>query len=157
MAKYGLSTGRFSFQSEGQPTAKQIGGGGFPGHTPVEIPRHVPEGASQRVFRDNTPSYFIGHQDEIADLVIQMIEKGLDLHPNLFVGVLEMMIEIPQPHREAIDDKHFNAARQIGEHTGKVNGLLDRVKLIAPLFAMPGDPLLHLLIKGNSSGDESPL
>jgi hypothetical protein len=157
MAKHGLSTGRFSFQRERQPAAKQIDGSCLRGHTSVEIPGHVPEGASQRVFRDNTPSDLIGHQEEIAGRLIQMIEKDLDLHPDFFFGVLEMMIEIPQPHREAIDDNHFNAARQIGEHTGKVNGLLDRVKSIAPFFTVPGDPILHFLVKGNGRGDESPL
>jgi len=59
MAKLGLSTQRFSFQSEGYPAAKKIGGGCFLGHTPVEIPGHVPEGASQRVLRDNAPSDLI--------------------------------------------------------------------------------------------------
>jgi hypothetical protein len=157
MAKLGLSTQRFSFQSEGYPAAKKIGGCCFLGYTPVEIPGHVPEGARQRVLGDNTPSDLIGDQDEIADRMIQVIEKGVDLHPDLFFGVLEMMIEIPQPHREAIDDTHVSASRQSSEHTGKFNGFLDRMKLIAPLFAVPGDPLFHLLIKGNRRGDESPL
>jgi hypothetical protein len=157
MAKLGLSTQRFSFQRQGYPAAKQIGACCFLSHTPVEIPGHVPERASQRVFRDNTPSDFIGHQDEIAGRSIQMIDKGLDPHPELFFSVLEMMIEIPQPHCEAIDDDHLSAARQIGEHPGKFNGFLDRVKLIAPFFAVPRNPLSHFLIKGNSGGDESPL
>jgi len=82
--------------------------------------------------------------------MIQVIEKGVDLHLDLFFGVLEMMIEIPQPHREAIDDTHVSAARQSSEHAGKVNGFLDRMKLTAPLFAVPGDPLFHLLIKGTA-------
>jgi hypothetical protein len=149
--------GRFSFQRERQPAAEQIGGCRFTGDTPVEVPGHVPEGASQRVFRDNTPSDLIGHQEEIADRLVQMIEKGFDLHPHLVFSVPEMMIEIPQPHREAIDDNNFRAARKSSEHPGKLNGFLDRMKLIAPLFAVPGDPLFHLLIKGNRCGDESPL
>jgi len=127
------------------------------GHTPVEVPGHVPEGAGQRVVRDNTPSDLIGHQDQITDRMIQMSEKGLYPCPDRFSLVLEAMIEIPEPHRETIDDNHFSAARQSGEHTGELNGLLDGVKLIAPLFPMPGDPLFHLWIKGNGCGDESPL
>jgi hypothetical protein len=157
MAKLGLSTQRFSFQSERDPAAKKIDGRCFLGHMPVEIPGHVPEGASQRVFRDNPPSDLVGHQDEIAERMIQMIEKGLDLHPDRFFLALEVMIEVPKPYREAIDDNHFSAARQNREHTGKLNGLFDRAKLIPPFFAMPGDPLFHLLIKGNSCGDESPI
>jgi len=129
----------------------------FLGHTSVEIPGHVPEGASQRVLRDNAPSDLIGDQDEIADRMIQVIEKGVDLHLDLFFGVLEMVIEISQPDGEAIDDKNFRAARKSSEHPGKLNGFLNRMKLIAPFFAVPGDPLFHLLIKGNRCGDESPL
>jgi hypothetical protein len=68
-----------------------------------------------------------------------------------------MMIEIPKPHREAIYDNNFIPGRQGGEHTGKLNGLFDRVKSIAPLFTVPGDPFFHLLIKGNSRGDENPV
>jgi hypothetical protein len=86
-----------------------------------------------------------------------MIKEGFDLHLDLFSLTLEVMIEIPEPYREAIDDSYFSASRQIGEHTGKFNGLLDRVKLIAPFFAVPRDPLFHFLIKGNGRGDESPL
>jgi len=157
MAKLGLSTQRFSFHRERYSAAKKIGGCCFLGHTPVEIPGQVPEGASQRVVRDNTPSDLIGHQDQITDRMIQMSEKGLDPHPGLFFLVLEAMKEIPKPHRETIDDNHFSAFRQSGEHTGELNGLLDGVKLIAPLFPMPGDPVFHLLIKGNGCGDESPL
>jgi hypothetical protein len=156
-AKPGLSTWRFSFQSERDPTTKETGVCCLLGHTPVEISGHIPEGSSQRVFRDNPPSDLIGHQDEIGDWLIQMFEKVLDPHPNLFFGVLEMMIEIPKPHREAIDDSHFRASRQIGEHTGKFNGLLDGAEMIAPLFAMPGNPLFHLLIKGYGRGDENAL
>jgi hypothetical protein len=157
MAKLGLSTQRFSFQSERYPAAKKIGVGCFLGHTPVEMPGHVPEGASQRVFRDNTPSDLVGHQDEIADRMIQTNEKSLDLHPDLLFLALKVMIEIPKPHRKAIDDNHFVWPSQVDKHTGKVDGFFDRVKLIAPLFAMPGYPVFHLLIKGNSRGDESPL
>jgi hypothetical protein len=157
MAKIGLSTQRFSFQCERYPAAKKIGGCCLLGHTPVEIPGHVPEGASQGVLRDNTPSDLIGDQDEIADRMIQVIEKGVDLHPDLFFSVVEMMIEIPQPHRETIDDNNFRAARKSSEHPGKLNGFLDRMKLIASFYAVPGDPLFHLLIKGNRCGDESPL
>jgi len=111
MAKLGLSTQRFSFQSERYPAAKKTGACCLLGHTPVEIPGYVSEGASQRVFRDNTPSDLIGHQDEIADRMIQMIEKGLDLRPGLFFLALEVMIEVPKPYREAIDDNNFSAAR----------------------------------------------
>jgi hypothetical protein len=157
MAKLGLSTPRFSFEGERYPAAQEISACCFLGHTPVEIPGHVPEGASQRVLRDNTPSDLIGHQDEIAERMIQMIKEGLDLHLDLFFLVLEVMIEIPEPYREAVDDAHFGAARQNGEHTGKFNGLLDRVKLIAPFFAVPRDPLFHFPIKGNGRGDENPL
>jgi len=123
---------------------------------PVEVPGHVPKGASQRVLRDNPPSDLIGHQDEITGWMIQMSEKGLDLHPDLFFLVLNVMIKIPKPYREAIDNNHLSAARQNGEHAGKVDGLFDRVKLIVPLFSVPGNPLFHLLIKGNSRGDEYP-
>jgi hypothetical protein len=70
MAKLGLSTQRFSFQGERYPAAKKISVCCFLGHTSVEIPGHVPEGASQRVLRDNTPSDLIGHQDEIAERMI---------------------------------------------------------------------------------------
>jgi hypothetical protein len=157
MAKLGLSTQRFSFQSHRYPAAKKIGGCSFLGHTPVEIPGHVPEGATQRVIRDNPPSDLIGHQDQIADRMIQMIEKGIDLHPDLFFLALEVMIEVPKPHGKAIDDNNFVWPSQVDKHTGKFDGLFDRVKLIAPLFAMAGYPLFHLLIKGNSRGDESAL
>jgi hypothetical protein len=156
MAKLGLSTQRFSFQSHRYSAAKKIGAHCFLGNMPVEIPGHVPEGASQRVLRDNTPSDLIGHQDEIRGRMIQMSEKGLDLHPYLFFLALEVMIKVPKPHRKAIDNNNFIPVRQNSEYTGKLDGLFDRVKSIAPFFAMPGDPLFHLLIKGNSRGDENP-
>jgi hypothetical protein len=154
--KLGLSIQRFSFQSERHSAAKEVYGCGLLSHTPVEIAGHVPEGASQWVVGDNPPSDLIGHQDEIAERRIQMVQQELDLHSDLFLVVLEMIVEIPQPHGEAINDNHVTAARPIGEHTEKFNGLLDRVELIAPFFPMPGDPVLHLLINGNSRGDESP-
>jgi hypothetical protein len=157
MAKLGLSTPRFSFEGERDSAAQKISACCFLGHTSVEIPGHVPEGTSQRVLRDNTPSDLIGHQDEIAERTIQMIKQSLDLHLDLFFLVLEVMIEIPEPYREAVDDAHFSAARQNAEHTGKFNGLLDRVKLIAPFFAVPRGSLFHFLIKGNGRGDENPL
>jgi hypothetical protein len=148
---------RFSFQSKRYPAAKKIGGCCLLGHTPVEITGQVPEGASQCVLRNNTPSDLISHQDEIAERMIEMIEQGFDLQQNLFFFALEVMIEIPKPHREAIDDNPFRVAREVGQNTGKFNGLLDRVKLTASFFLMPGDPLLHLLVKRNSRGDEYPL
>jgi len=157
MAKLGLSTQGSSFQRERYSAAEKIGGRCFLGHTPVEIPGHIPEGASQRVVRDNPPSDLIAHQDQMAVRMIQMSEKGLDPHPDLFFLVLEAMVEIPEPHREAIDDNHFSAFRQSGEHTGELKGLLDGVKLIAPLFPMPGDPVFHFLIQGNGCSDESAL
>jgi hypothetical protein len=157
MSKLGSSTQCVSFQGKGNPAAKQIGACGFPGHTSVEIPGSVPERPSQGVLRDNTPSYLIGHQDEVADRMIQMIEKCVDLDPDFFFLVLEVMIEIAEPYRKTIDDAHFSAARQSGEHTGEFDGLLDRVKLIAPFLAVTGNPFFHFLIKGNGRGDESPL
>jgi hypothetical protein len=148
---------KVSFQGKRDSAAKQIDVYGFPGHTPVEIPGPVPEGTSQGVLWDNTPSDLIGDQDEIADRMIQMIEKRIDLDPDLFILVLEVMIEIAEPYRKAIDETHLSAARQSGESTGEVNGFLDRVKLIVSFFAVPRDPLFHFLIKGNSRGNESPL
>jgi hypothetical protein len=157
MEKLGLSTQKVSFQGKRDSAAEQIDVCGLPGHTPVKIPGPVSEGASQRVLRYNTPSDLIGHQDEIADRMIQMFEKHIDLDPDLFFVLLKLMVEIAEPHRKAIDDTHFSAARQSGEHTGEVNGLLDRMKLIIPFLAVLRDPLFHFLIKGKSRGNESPL
>jgi hypothetical protein len=128
---------RFSFQRERYPAAKQINACCFLGHTPVDVTGHVSEGASQWLLRDNTPTDLIGHQDEITDRMIQMLEKRLDLHPNRFFLALEVMIEISEPYREAIDDTHFRTAGQNSERTGKFNGLLDRVELIAPFSTVP--------------------
>jgi hypothetical protein len=156
MAKLGLSKGRFSFQGERDSAAEEIDARCFCGDTPIDMPGHVPEGAGQRVLGDNAPSDFIRHQKEIADRTIQLIEKGVDLPPNLFFSVFKMVVEIPKPYREAIHNSHFRAGGQPGERPRKDNGFFDRVKFMAPLLAMPRDSLLHLPVKGNGRGEESP-
>jgi hypothetical protein len=87
--------------------------------------------------------------------MIQMIEKSIDLPPNVFFCLLEMMIEISEPHGETIDDNHLRVGWQPAERLRKFNGLLDRAKPIGPILAMPGDPLLHFLINGKSGSDEN--
>jgi hypothetical protein len=101
----------FSFQQERDSAAEQVNAPGLLRDLAIQQAGPVPEDARETIFRDDAPTHLVGHKNEVTGSVVQNSEKAVRVVLDGKSVFIRMMVEIAQPHGQAVYHSYFAPAR----------------------------------------------
>jgi hypothetical protein len=126
---------------------------GVLGELLVNLTGYVSETARNGIARDNTHSYLVRDQDDVARWRIEDVQERVYFWTGSIYDLVTMG-EVSEPDCDAVQHHHFRAFRQRFEGSCQVNRLLHCVKRGIPLTAVAFDAGPHLIIGGFGGGNE---